>query len=357
MKTSNIPKSRFARDRILSWIREGKLEAGKKLPSERELAEKLGMNHQTIRKSLAELERAGLIERKHRIGSFVRETLPTELTMGLALILPEFMLASEQILQHPLTNLYLRGILSGLDQRRYSITVLSYRPGRFWVDVGEILRIRKIKGVILHPVMDLDPDEIRKILDEGIKVVLLHQEPKLFALNLPYLNVDEQTPMAQILEKFVELGHRNIVVCLYEFEPKNIIKRSILDILAKKYELSSIEDMIIEIPNKAGYVDFSVIEEIFERSVLPTAILVHDEFCAAQVFRSCYKRNIRIPQDISLAAITDNTPSFHPISLTASDTVVQNVNLAKMATKVLVKLMEGEEIAEREISPMQYFVE
>ncbi len=349
MKTIDIPKTRIARDKILSWIREGKLTSGERLPSERELARVLGMNHQTIRKSLAELEQAGLIERKHRIGSFLREALPVELTKGIALILPEFMLTGNQILQHPLTNLYLRGVLSELDQKKYSLTVLSYKPGNFWVDVGEILKIRKIKGVILHPCVDVEIDEVRKMLDEEIKIVLLHQEPKLLSLNLPYFSVDEQVPMAQILEKFIELGHRHIAVCLYKLALQNALKKEFLESFVNRYNLGAIEDIIVEIPNEAGIVDFSVLDNIFERRVLPTAVLVYDEFCASHIFKISYKRNIRIPEELSIAALCDNTPDFHPVSLTAPDTVIQNVEVAKMATRVLIKFMDNEDIAEREI--------
>ncbi len=349
MKTAGIPKTHIARNEILGWIREGQFDPGAKLPSERQLAKVFGMNHQTVRKSLAELEREGLIVRKPRIGSFIKEVPPAELTKGIALVVPEYMTASIQIPQHPLMNLYIRGLLESVDQRKYSISILSYHPYRLWVDVGEILKIRKIKGVLLHPTVDVNIEDVKKILDSDTKVVLLHQEENLLPLNLSYIRLDEQAPLVQIFEKMVQLGHKDIVVCDYEYASDSFAKKALLDTLYEKYGIGNAKKQTIWIPNKMGKVNFSVLDSVFERNPLPTSIIVADEFCAAYIFRRCYQLRIWIPQDLSIAALADNTPEFHPIGLTASDTITRSVDVIKFAVNVLEKLLTGEEVIEKEI--------
>lgn len=53
-------------------IKSGALTAEDQLPSERELADITGVSRVTVRKAIAELAGAGLIEQRHGAGSFVR---------------------------------------------------------------------------------------------------------------------------------------------------------------------------------------------------------------------------------------------------------------------------------------------
>ncbi|MDP0495166.1 MAG: GntR family transcriptional regulator [Verrucomicrobiota bacterium JB024] len=60
------------RDEIVSMIREGLLRPGDRLPSEKELAQRFRLNHQTVRRGLADLADLRVIERRVGSGSFVR---------------------------------------------------------------------------------------------------------------------------------------------------------------------------------------------------------------------------------------------------------------------------------------------
>ncbi len=57
-------------------IRMGRLEPGEQLPTAREVAERLGINPNTVFKAYRELEVAGLVEPRQGSGTFVREQLP-----------------------------------------------------------------------------------------------------------------------------------------------------------------------------------------------------------------------------------------------------------------------------------------
>lgn len=58
-------------ERIESWILSGKLQAGEKLPPERELCRQLGVSRPVIRESLHILHERGLIARSMKKGNFV----------------------------------------------------------------------------------------------------------------------------------------------------------------------------------------------------------------------------------------------------------------------------------------------
>lgn len=57
------------RERVLA----GKLEPGATLPTEAQLQVEYGVSRSTVRKAIDELERAGLIEKRHGVGTFVAE--------------------------------------------------------------------------------------------------------------------------------------------------------------------------------------------------------------------------------------------------------------------------------------------
>jgi GntR family transcriptional regulator len=58
---------------LVSQIESGELSPGDRLPPERDLSEKLGVNRMTLRRSLRVLESQGLVVRKHGVGTFIGE--------------------------------------------------------------------------------------------------------------------------------------------------------------------------------------------------------------------------------------------------------------------------------------------
>ena len=61
---------------IVEKINRGELQPGDKLSSETEIARQLGVSRNSVREALQSLERDGLIEKHHGVGTFVTESLP-----------------------------------------------------------------------------------------------------------------------------------------------------------------------------------------------------------------------------------------------------------------------------------------
>jgi GntR family transcriptional regulator, transcriptional repressor for pyruvate dehydrogenase complex len=70
-------------EEVVSQIRElissGSLRPGDRLPSERELAEKLGVSRESIREGLKHLHSIGLVETRSHRGTFVLSGIPAAL--------------------------------------------------------------------------------------------------------------------------------------------------------------------------------------------------------------------------------------------------------------------------------------
>lgn len=59
-------------DSVVAWIREGRYRAGDRLPTERELAEQLGVGRTSVREGLRFLEKLGILEVRQGTGTIVR---------------------------------------------------------------------------------------------------------------------------------------------------------------------------------------------------------------------------------------------------------------------------------------------
>ncbi|WP_193376396.1 GntR family transcriptional regulator [Mycobacterium sp. UM_CSW] len=63
-------------------IDRGAIVPGEALPTEQTLCEQFGVSRITVRRALADLAEQGYIERRHGVGSFVREHSPSDLPAG-----------------------------------------------------------------------------------------------------------------------------------------------------------------------------------------------------------------------------------------------------------------------------------
>lgn len=69
---------------LIEAVHDGRLEAGARLPTVRELAGELGLAVNTVARTYRELEAAGIIETRGRQGSFVARRDPTDAAMAAA---------------------------------------------------------------------------------------------------------------------------------------------------------------------------------------------------------------------------------------------------------------------------------
>lgn len=73
MKESPPAKHKILRDELLRAIRVGEFRSGQRLPPDRELASRFSVTQVTVRKAMAELVASELLERRLRLGTFVRD--------------------------------------------------------------------------------------------------------------------------------------------------------------------------------------------------------------------------------------------------------------------------------------------
>jgi DNA-binding transcriptional regulator YhcF (GntR family) len=69
------------RTQIIDGIRDGRLAAGARLPTVRDLAARLGLAVNTVARTYRELEMAGMVETRRRLGTFVCGVDPGDAAM------------------------------------------------------------------------------------------------------------------------------------------------------------------------------------------------------------------------------------------------------------------------------------
>lgn len=81
---SNVPLFDQLRTAVIEAIRDGRLAPGTRLPTVRELAGELGLAVNTVARAYRELETAGVVETRRRLGTFVARRDPTDTAMAAA---------------------------------------------------------------------------------------------------------------------------------------------------------------------------------------------------------------------------------------------------------------------------------
>ena len=81
---SGMPIFDQVRTGVIDAVRDGRLAAGTRLPTVRELAGELGLAVNTVARAYRELETAGIVETRGRQGSFIARRDPTDTAMAAA---------------------------------------------------------------------------------------------------------------------------------------------------------------------------------------------------------------------------------------------------------------------------------
>lgn len=343
-----------AREVVLARIRSGFYRPGQRLPSERELAVDLALSHITIRRGLEDLVDAGVIVKRPRVGNFVPQVRPMELAKRVAIVLPRYMQFSHH--PHPVATLVLQGIMGELDQRDCALSIISYYYPQFWLDAGEAMLARGVKGALVWADADTPVDQMEKLAGSGIKVVLLNGDHLWPHLNFSNVSIDLNAPMREAMQRLVDLGHRRLAWISYTETRYRNYEEELIKEFAQTYGLENPDNMLIRLPDQPAF-DYSLITELLGRPDRPTGIIVQDEFTAHEVFRACHRMGLNVPRDVSLVAVNDSLPQAHVVPLSAPNTAELWLEAARRAAHHLSHLINSDKDKQIEVvlhAPIQW---
>ncbi|HWA00627.1 MAG TPA: FadR/GntR family transcriptional regulator [Caulobacterales bacterium] len=146
-------------DAIVTRIQQGKYALGRRLPSERDLAEEMQVSRPTIREAMIALEIRGLVVARHGSGIYVAETLPVENAADTELDIGPFELIEARRLfegeaaalaAHTITEDEIADLKRLLDvmQNNRDSSIGERADGDFHITVAEATRNTAIANVI-----------------------------------------------------------------------------------------------------------------------------------------------------------------------------------------------------------------
>ncbi|HBO42435.1 MAG TPA: hypothetical protein DD670_00545 [Planctomycetaceae bacterium] len=337
------PKYERLRSFIADEVQNGHLRVGTALPSEQQLAEMLQIARTTVRQALAELEREGVVQRKHGAGTFVNEAPRSSRHVGLdafALVVPGAGTGSWPALQS--------GFQGAAAELQKQILVCSSennldRQANVFLQLIQ----KRVAGVALAPTsLPLTPAfQVKHLQDNGIPVVFCHRGVK--GVDAPLLAI----PFREVGRKAGELllvhGHRSVAF----FSMHRRVEAS----LGYESGLREIlEDAGSGLPESLTYWGETVspdastqteavlaaLRRMFDGPDPPTAIMASFDPLAERIYLLLGELGLRVPEDVSLigfgGAHRDGALTERLTSIT-----VDEVELGRTAARMLQEMNEG----------------
>ena len=222
LKINKTPLHLQAQQLLLGLIKDGTYQPGEQLPSEVDLAAQLGISRPTLREALLNLEREGVVVRKHGVGTFVASGYGSRLESGLERLESILALAARQGMTTQVRGLRVEQVPASeelaerldvapdtpLTAIRRAIVVKD-RPAAYLVDYSPITFLPpeaiepSFNGSVLDLIMQRNDVHIREVLAEitaiNADVLLAEQlqvEPgQALLLLTETLFTDDNTPI------------------------------------------------------------------------------------------------------------------------------------------------------------------
>ncbi len=325
-------------DTLKRDIEHGKYLPGQKLPPIRAISDSLGMNYLTVRKAMKHLAEEGIVRIQHGAGTFVADLpkKPEKKTINIVLACRKYMLDVTQ--HHPAIGAYIAGAHKRFDSSKYMIQPMFYKEYKFLEDIGDAILSNGTAGVVITDAGTTKRDyEFLRANDVYVVNMNYFVDGVDWVANV---ETDTKSVFRQAIEHLRGLGHKRIGFIGYESMPENYSFDRIFASLVFEHRLGNPKELTILISNPTGDPHWEDVEDFFDISPLPTAVIVSDEFLADVLLASCERRGIKVPDDLSIVARQDLLPYGHRIPLTAVDGIALNSELVYRACDILADLIE-----------------
>jgi len=329
------------RQYVLDELASGRLKHGDCLPPETELASSLGVGRYSVRQALAELSRAGMVQRVKKRGTVVTVDRPAMQPKGArsdyALILPEirsgvypslikgFSEAAAAVHQEPMA---------------YETAVDIYRQG------DTILRLvqRELAGVAIVPVPVPMPDyQFQALRSNGIPVVFCHRRTTSLKAPLIGWSFDEVGRLAAAA--LAELGHTRLayVDVTRAVDSEGCLPGFLSELQRREIPFSD-ESVFIGrhyLVDSETESDEEVVSRLLDHPQRPTGVFCGDDYVSERLFLAAMRRGLRVPEDLSIIGF-GSTFRDGPVRSGLAAVALDEVELGRQAVRILSEICSGQ---------------
>ncbi|PTY03503.1 hypothetical protein DB346_06400 [Verrucomicrobia bacterium LW23] len=310
--------------------------------SETQLVQHLGVSQGTVRRALADLATAGLLEKRPARGTLVRKASQNVKLKNLAVFLPDY--------SSPNVARVLTGLNKECLERGIALQPLYTHRGEQLSRAYEQLRFRPQEGavILLSNSPAATTELVAALQDKSYDCVTI--DTQLPDLPQHFVGVDISIGNELGLNHLRALGHRRIALLVNEPEEQENVRQRIRAFEAYAAAHPEIQPSIwhggIHLWESAGAVE-SVMEQLWNSPERPTAIFAMSDIGALGATRWLQGRGVDVPGDISVLGFDGGNLGtlVHP----ALSTVEQPFEeMARTAIGIL--------FAERSVKPKQVFL-
>ena len=316
------------------------LPMSNKLPTIKEIAQRLNISVSTVSRALHEHPSIGL-RTKMRVQQLAKElnyepnqtaiNFQQRKTFTLGVVLPD------------LSEAFFSSAINGIEdvayKNNYSVLLAqSHDDEEKEKKIFETMKKHRVDGVLVSigkNVTNYDHYEMMKRYN--IPVVFFDRIPKL--PNIHYVAADMQTGTKEAVDFLLKKGHRVIGMIN---GPETLLAsqdRLLGYITAMKKNRLKFDPSLIVSSNLTTESTHDAIKELLALKRKPTAIVTFNDYVALDAIRYAKKANLQINKDISFVSYA-NLPVIHYLESTPLASVEQYPNLqGQKATEILLHLI------------------
>lgn len=353
-----LPNYQRTRKWLVDYISEHKLEAGNKLPSERDLASDLGLSRSTVARAVSELIKDGVLVRKNRVGTYVGGAAPRQSsthTGTIGIIMPWLSPGEVQggqvgsdnavapVAGHSISSQILQGVIPVLKEAGYRLVLHSNSSVSDEIDLARNLSNEGLDGAIIVPTVTWGTERIyMEVARSGLPVVLLDR----YFPNCPLDRVvtDNYVGAMKAVEYLIERGHTRIAHftsfdCITSIIDRQSGYRAALENAGIVYD----EDIVCGpqlLQQKQWDVRYAL-EHCLRMPDPITAVFCLNDNAIMATLQAANKLGVRIPEDLTVAGFFDySMPVGMEIPFIR---VVQNkIEMGRAAAKLLLERIAGD---------------
>ena len=295
----NEPKYNQLARQIETYLKKHSVPPGTRLPSERFLAQRMGISPVTIGRSLNELVRRGVLERKVGSGTYMAEHCRIQ---------------SVGILCHEpaqISDYYIGNVLSAIHEyfldSKIDLLSLVRRPESY----VSTLHKYQLDGIIVLAAQKEFVPTIRQLRDSKIPIVTIGVTfPELADLGF---GTDHQAISCQATNYLIRKGYRRIgILSGMRYSSSDVSERE-RGFSKAMYEagLPVDPDWIIHADTSGEDSQMTELRNLLSRPNRPNALLLACHTDSLLIYNLLREMNLRIPEDISLVAFDDPPYAQH----------------------------------------------
>ena len=303
--TENKPKYQVVIDWINEEIASGRMKLGDRLMSEEKLSEKFGLCRQTISRATSQLVEESVLTRLQGSGTYVGQLVPhtpKKKHMNVAVVSTYY-------------NSYifpptLRGIERTLSDAGYAmwLSFTDNRIERERIILEDILRKNNIDGLIVEAAKGALPNPnlcyYKELQKRNIPIIFFNDMyPEL---NVPCVRLDDYRITYKATKFLLQAGHKKIAAIfkLDDGQGRRRYSGYIAALREAEIRLNSRTTIWIDTDSELNLEEME--EHLFRRIEGCTGVVCYNDEVAVEVIDLALKRNIQIPQDLSIVSIDDS---------------------------------------------------